>query len=209
MRTSVRTMHWSRGYATRSRPAGRSHSPGSCRWRSTTRTEATTARSASRPGREGDFLTAPEAHPIFGWALARVVADAWRRLDHPAAFTVTEYGSGTGALAVAILQRLAHEEPDLARTLRYEPIEIDPRRIEVLTKRMEAAGFADRLATTDRGAQQAVEGIVLANEVLDALPTHRVAMRRRAPPRDPRRLVRTTRSSMSKDRPRPRHCRTG
>ena len=29
----------------------------------------------ARPGREGDFLTAPEAHPIFGWALARQVAD--------------------------------------------------------------------------------------------------------------------------------------
>ena len=31
----------------------------------------------ARPGREGDFLTAPEAHPIFGAALARAVADAW------------------------------------------------------------------------------------------------------------------------------------
>ena len=35
---------------------------------------------AARPGREGDFLTAPEAHPIFGGALSRAVADAWDRL---------------------------------------------------------------------------------------------------------------------------------
>ena len=34
----------------------------------------------ARPGREGDFLTAPEAHPIFGAALSRAVGDAWDRL---------------------------------------------------------------------------------------------------------------------------------
>ena len=56
---------------------------------------------AARPGRDGDFLTAPEAHPIFGAALARAVADAWDRLGRPEGFILREYGAGTGALAAA------------------------------------------------------------------------------------------------------------
>ena len=35
---------------------------------------------ATRPGRGGDFLTAPEAHPIFGRALGRHLIDAWRAI---------------------------------------------------------------------------------------------------------------------------------
>ena len=62
---------------------------------------------AARPGRDGDFLTAPEAHPIFGAALSRAVADAWDRLGRPDPFTLREYGAGTGTLALAILDGLA------------------------------------------------------------------------------------------------------
>src|SRR4029079_8511438 len=68
---------------------------------------------AARPGRDGDFLTAPEAHPIFGAALARAVADAWDRLGRPDPFVLREYGAGTGTLALAILDTLATDRPDL------------------------------------------------------------------------------------------------
>ena len=84
---------------------------------------------AARPGRDGDFLTAPEAHPIFGAALARAVADAWDRLGRPEPFVLREYGAGTGTLALAILDGLAAEHPDLAARLRYDPIEVEPRRL--------------------------------------------------------------------------------
>ena len=40
---------------------------------------------SARPGREGDFLTAPEAHPILGRALARLAADVWSALGRPSA----------------------------------------------------------------------------------------------------------------------------
>src|SRR3954447_15937166 len=130
-----------------------------------------------RPGRDGDFLTAPEAHAIFGWSLARAVADAWNRLDRPATFTLREYGSGTGALGLAILTRLGREAPDLATILRYEPIEIDERRLTALRARFDAAGLADRLAPPRTGDASPIEGLVLANEVLDALATHRIVMR--------------------------------
>src|SRR6185312_4602415 len=83
---------------------------------------------AARPGREGDFLTAPEAHPIFGAALARAVADAWDRLDRPKPFVLREYGAGAGALAVAILDGLAAERPDLVAVIGYQPVEVEPAR---------------------------------------------------------------------------------
>jgi SAM-dependent MidA family methyltransferase len=139
----------------------------------------------ARPGRAGDFLTAPETHPLFGAALSRLVADAWERLGRPAPFTIREYGAGTGTLAVAILDRLELEAPALARVVRYDPVDVEPRRRDAVAARLAEGGRAGILvdaaeaagAGTDAGAGSPVTGIVLANEVLDALPTHRVVQR--------------------------------
>jgi SAM-dependent MidA family methyltransferase len=129
-----------------------------------------------RPGRDGDFLTAAEAHPIFGAALARAVADAWDRLDRPGRFVLREHGAGTGALGVAILDGLAAERPDALAATRYDPIELDPARTDSIAERLGAAGHADRLLPRD-APRASVDGFVIANEVLDALPTHRVVGR--------------------------------
>ena len=56
-----------------------------------------------RPTRAGDYLTAPELHPIFGAALARQLAEAWDRLGRPDRFTLVEYGAGSGTLALSVL----------------------------------------------------------------------------------------------------------
>ena len=132
---------------------------------------------AARPGREGDFLTAPETHPIFGAALARAVADAWQRLGRPEPFVVREYGAGTGTLAIAILDGVAREAPDLAARIRYQPIEVEPRRIEAIGARLASAGHGGALVAPSSPDASPIVGFVLANEVLDALPTHRVVMR--------------------------------
>jgi len=128
-----------------------------------------------RPGRAGDFVTAPELHPIFGWALARQVHQVWELVGRPDAFALREYGAGTGLLALAILDGLAREGSPLAGRLRYQPVEVEPRRIEAIAKRLRAAGHAARLdLPVGAAADAAVTGLVLANEVLDALPVHRV-----------------------------------
>lgn len=129
---------------------------------------------AARPGRGGDFLTAPEAHPIFGRAIARHVDDAWRALGKRDGFTIRELGAGSGALAAGILSGLAADASDLADVVRYRTVEVEPRRLEELRDRLAAEGLADRLEADD-GAP--IVGIVIANEVLDALPTHRVVGR--------------------------------
>ena len=159
---------------------------------------ATTEARRPGPGREGDFLTAPEAHPIFGAALARAVADAWDQLGRPDPFVLREYGAGTGTLALAILAGLARERPDLASVLRYDPIEVEPRRLETIAARFEAAGHAGAFDGAAPTAERPIVGMVLANEVLDALPTHRVVQRGRRPARGRGRLERRRASSTSR-----------
>jgi SAM-dependent MidA family methyltransferase len=128
---------------------------------------------AARPGRGGDFLTAPETHPIFGAALARGLTDVWQRLDRPEPFVLREYGAGTGTLALTILAGLERDRSPLASRLLFEPIEVEPRRLEAIAGRLAAAGQADRRAVPETSGRP-IHGVVFANEVLDALPTHRV-----------------------------------
>ncbi|MDI3339993.1 MAG: SAM-dependent methyltransferase, partial [Sphaerobacter sp.] len=133
-------------------------------------------RSASpRAGRAGDFITAPEAHAIFGHTLARKLAALWRRLDRPDPFTLREYGAGAGTLALAILDGLRADGDELLAAIRYEPIEINAARRAELAERLTAAGFADRLHDPEPG--QPITGCVLANEFIDAFPVHRVTVR--------------------------------
>ena len=124
---------------------------------------------AERPGRSGDFLTAPDTHPIFGAAIARQVDEVWRRLGRPAGFVLREYGSGSGTLAATILAGLRSDGSELASSLSYEPIEINEARRRELFERL---GPVAR--EPDRRAPATFQGVVLANEFLDALPVHRL-----------------------------------
>jgi SAM-dependent MidA family methyltransferase len=130
---------------------------------------------AARPTRVGDFLTAPELHPVFGAALARQVAEAWERLGRPTPFTLLEYGAGAGTLALAILAGLRDDGSPLADTLAYAPVELNRHRLAELGARAAAAG----LAVVDPVAADAapIAGVVLANEYLDALPVHLLEVR--------------------------------
>src|SRR5256885_1101357 len=103
---------------------------------------------AAGPGRSGDFLTAPETHPIFGWAMARQLDELWQLMGRLAPFVVREHGAGSGALAVAILDGLARDSSPLHRAIRYEAVEVDERRVTAFRERVGAAGHADAL---DRG----------------------------------------------------------
>jgi len=128
---------------------------------------------ASRPGRSGDFLTAPEIHPIFGAALGRGLTEAWERLGRPQPFVLREYGAGTGTLALAVLAGLEADHSPLADRLRYDPVEVEPRRLDTIAARLAEAGRSEALIGQDARGRP-IHGVVFANEVLDALPTHRV-----------------------------------
>lgn len=94
-----------------------------------------------RPTRSGDFLTAPELHPIFGAALGRQLAEAWERMGRPDPFTLVEYGAGAGTLALAILAGLRDDGSPLADALVYATIELNPHRRAELQDRAASAGL--------------------------------------------------------------------
>ncbi|MFN3337096.1 MAG: class I SAM-dependent methyltransferase [Thermomicrobium sp.] len=126
---------------------------------------------AVRVGRCGDYLTAPEAHPIFGWVIARQLWELWDLLDRPAPFMLIEYGPGTGTLALSLFEYLARTAPDFLERLRYRPVEVSRSAFDALVDRLVDRGFASLLTLEQ---YDAVTGVVLANEVVDALPVHRV-----------------------------------
>ena len=126
-------------------------------------------RADAGPGRTGDFLTAPEAHPIFGAAIGRLLEQAWQALGRPAPFVVTEEGAGNGALAAGLLAGLRDTGSALHDAVRYRPVELQPARLEALSGRLALDGLDGALTDVATGP-----GAVVANEVLDALPVHRV-----------------------------------
>jgi len=105
-----------------------------------------------------DFVTAPELSPLFGQALAVQVGQA---LDAAASAQVLEFGAGSGALAAQLLRALG------SRVLRYRIVEVSA----ALRARQAArlAAWADRVEWLDAWPE-AIEGVVVGNEVLDAMP---------------------------------------
>ncbi|MGZ3585889.1 MAG: class I SAM-dependent methyltransferase [Candidatus Limnocylindrales bacterium] len=126
-----------------------------------------------RSGRSGDFLTAPELDPLFGAALARQLEECWERLGRPTPFTVRDEGAGSGALGLALLEELRRRDAALLEALAYLPLEADGLREAAARAHLELAGLARWLAPPG-ACDRAIEGVVVANEFLDALPVHRL-----------------------------------
>jgi SAM-dependent MidA family methyltransferase len=133
-----------------------------------------------RPGRPGDFLTAPETHPFFGITLARQLAECWDRLGCPAPFVVREYGAGIGGLAWDIISGLSTETPACRAVLEYRLVESNPHRLEQALATFGEAGLGDvvRGETVPAGVEpEPISGVAIANEVADAFGVHRLIWR--------------------------------
>jgi len=140
----------------------------------------------ARPGdpvgrhEESDYYTAPSRHPAFGLLLGKQVAECLQNLGGGPR-EVVEAGPGSGALFVAVLQELRRLGIGWPGDLRGTLVEANSVRAEAQRRRLEEAGF-------DRGIRwispaewedspQRVRGCILANEVLDAMPVHRLVFR--------------------------------
>lgn len=127
-----------------------------------------------KPGRAGDFLTSPEASPLFGITIARQIVECWERLERPAAFSIREYGSGVGGLAYDILAGLSELEPALFGQIQYRLVERNRyRQAEALTA-FRDVGLIDRVVDESDATLGPITGVILANEVADAFPAHRL-----------------------------------
>ncbi|MDR1424893.1 MAG: SAM-dependent methyltransferase [Azoarcus sp.] len=122
-------------------------------------------------GEGGDFVTAPELTPLFGQALA-VQAAAFMRASEP---EVIEVGAGSGLLAVDLLLELERLgcAPERYGILELSA-ELRARQRETLLERVPA--LAARVHWLNV-LPEAFSGVVLANEVLDAMPAHVLAVR--------------------------------
>jgi SAM-dependent MidA family methyltransferase len=129
---------------------------------------------ATKLGSNGDFVTAPEISSLFSRCVARQCADVLQ-------FTggeILELGAGSGRMAADVLTELAALETlperylilevsaDLAQRQRARIAEL-PREI------------AARVQWLDRWPERNMRGVVLANEVLDAMPVERFVLRNR------------------------------
>jgi len=132
----------------------------------------------ARAGFAGDFLTGPETHSIFGQTLARQVAECWDRLGNPTSFIVREEGAGSGTLARDIIDGLCEERPDVLAALRYELSDVNASRVAQGLDALTLAGDGDLVADA---SDEPFTGVLLANELLDAFPVHRLVIRNDEP----------------------------
>lgn len=110
-----------------------------------------------RAGRRGDFITSPEVGPLFGAVVAGFLDAEWVRIGRPDPFTVVDAGAGPGALARSVLAA----EPECAAAMRYVAVDVSA------TQRGQHPDAVESAAELPDGA---LDGVVIANELLDNLP---------------------------------------
>ncbi len=122
-------------------------------------------------GAGGDFVTAPEISPLFGQALAHQAAQVLRQTGGD----ILEIGAGSGKLALDLMLELERLD---ALPQRYSILELsaDLRQRQQQRIGREAAHLSGRFAWLD-ALPERFAGLVLGNEVLDAMPVHVLAWR--------------------------------
>ena len=129
-------------------------------------------------GAEGDFYTSISVHAAFGRVIAREISQMWRCMDSSPAFTLIECGAGNGRLACDIMDYLAEREASLYAGLRLVLVEKEPS-LEAAQREMLAA-HTERVVwlSPDEFASGrfTFSGCLYSNELIDALPVHRVIM---------------------------------
>lgn len=124
--------------------------------------------------RFADYYTSVDVHPIFGRLLARQLAEMWNAFGRPARFDVVEGGAGTGRLASHILDFAARALPDFYSALQYTAVESSVGRRAAHVQVIGAHIAAGRAQSTAAFPQVIPVGCIFSNELLDALPVHRV-----------------------------------
>jgi len=126
---------------------------------------------ARKIGAGGDFTTAPEISDLFSLCVARQCAEVLAQTGG----SILELGAGTGRMAATVLEHLASLD---ALPERYAILEVSAdlrdrqrMRIEQLPESLQR-----RVVWFDTLPVQPMRGVILANEVLDALPCHRLAV---------------------------------
>jgi SAM-dependent MidA family methyltransferase len=119
-------------------------------------------------GESGDFITSPELGSLFAACLAQQLNEVARHLGE---YDILEIGAGSGRLAADILQLL----DSTLQPRRYLILErsADLRKVQREHIRTSAPQWLDRVVWLDRPPEESWQGVILANEVIDALAVER------------------------------------
>ncbi len=125
-------------------------------------------------GADGDFVTAPDLTPLFGQCVAAQCAHWFASAPH----AILEFGAGSGALAAQLLDALGVLG---GAPLRYDIVEVSAelreRQRRTLAERVPA--LLARVRWLD-ALPPRIEGVIIANEVLDAMPVRIFRVREQA-----------------------------
>jgi SAM-dependent MidA family methyltransferase len=123
---------------------------------------------SAKIGASGDFVTAPEISDLFSQCVARQCAEVLRNTGGE----ILELGAGTGRLAATVLETLSAADvlPE-----RYSILEVSADLAERQRERLRSlpARVRERIVWLERLPDRPLSGVILANEVLDALPCRR------------------------------------
>jgi SAM-dependent MidA family methyltransferase len=134
------------------------------------------ATAPQRSGKHGDFFTSVDVGPLFGELIAVQLAEMWLLLETEGAehFDLVEAGAGNGRLARDILDAAARDHPEFYDRVRLTLVE---RSAAARAAQIDVLGpHAERLVSSTDHLPPRVTGTIVANELLDALPVHVVAM---------------------------------
>ena len=124
---------------------------------------------ARKIGAAGDFVTAPEISPLFSRCMARVAAQV---LGDCSSGVILEVGAGTGCMAAEVIRVLENQGCVLDRYLILE-VSADLRERQRQTLEQRVPDRICRVEWLDKFPEKAIDGVILVNEVLDALPVTR------------------------------------
>ena len=120
-------------------------------------------------GEQGDFITSPEVSPLFAQTLANPVARVLERISDA---KIIEFGAGSGKLAADILLSLKEQNALPEEYLIVElSAELQQRQKE--TVQQVAPDLYDRVSWLTCLPEKPINAVVIANEVLDAMPVKR------------------------------------
>ena len=163
------------------------------------------ARAAQRSGRAGDFFTSVDVGPVFGELLeiqiaemagllkaqgSRLKAQVGSESEDPdtsdfrlqtSSFDLVEAGAGNGRLSADILRAAHRRDPWLYQQTRLHlgdaSVSARAAQLATLAGPPGGIGVADRLVSSSEALPSSFDGVLIANELLDALPVHQVVMR--------------------------------
>ncbi|MDH5180004.1 MAG: SAM-dependent methyltransferase [Gammaproteobacteria bacterium] len=127
-------------------------------------------------GDSGDFTTAPELSPFFGRCIARQIMQVMAEQGQT---SILEFGAGSGILAQTILMEL-EKFNQLPQTYYIYDISPSLRKRQFTRLNNAIPNLIDRLVWLN-DMPESFNGVILANEVLDAMPVHKVLFRQSPP----------------------------